>query len=169
MVAIHDNGVLVRNQISGLLKNLFTHLFRNAVDHGIEPSATRAAAGKPAVGRIELDVATTADELRLVLRDDGQGMALDRIRRIAAERGLVEASASLTDEETAQLVFLPGFSTADVVTEVSGRGVGMDAVKGFLEREHGHVSVRFLGGRTASGHRPFEFVIVLPATFAVAS
>ena len=169
MVAIHDNGVLVRNQISGLLKNLFTHLFRNAVDHGIEAPAVRVAAGKPGIGRIELEVAVIGDELRMVSRDDGQGMALDRIRRIAAERGLVDASASLSDEETAQLVFLPGFSTAEVVTEVSGRGVGMDAVKGFLEREGGHVSVRFLGARTASGHRPFEFVIVLPATFAVAS
>ena len=168
VVAIHDNGVLVRNQISGLLKNLFTHLFRNAVDHGIEAPDARMAAGKPGIGRIELDVAVAGDELRLVSRDDGQGMALDRIRRIAAERGLVDASASLSDEETAQLVFLAGFSTAEVVTEVSGRGVGMDAVKGFLEREGGHVSVRFLGARTASGHRPFEFVIVLPATFAVA-
>ena len=169
VVAIHDNGVLVRNQISGLLKNLFTHLYRNAVDHGVESPAVRIAAGKPAVGRIDLDVAIAGGDLRMVLRDDGQGMALDRIRRIAAERGLVEASASLTDEETAQLVFLPGFSTAEVVTEVSGRGVGMDAVKGFLEREGGRVDVRYLGARTATGHRPFEFVIVLPATFAVAA
>ena len=76
--------------------------------------------------------------------------------------------ASLTDEETAQLVFLPGFSTAEVVTEVSGRGVGMDAVKGFLEREGGRVDVHFPGARTASGNRPFEFVIALPATFAIA-
>ena len=167
VVAIHDNGVLVRNQISGLLKNLFTHLLRNAVDHGIEAPAVRVAAGKPGVGRIELDVAVVGDDLRFVMRDDGQGMALDRIRRIAAERGLVEASASLTDEETSQLVFLPGFSTAEVVTEVSGRGVGMDAVKGFLEREGGRVDVHFLGARTAGGNRPFEFVIALPATFAV--
>jgi len=103
----------------------------------------------------------------MVLRDDGQGMALGRIRRIAGERGLVEMSTSLSDEETAQLVFLPGFSTAEVVTEVSGRGVGMDAVKGFLEREGGRVSVRFLGPKTVTGHRPFEFVIALPAGFAV--
>ena len=169
VVAIHDNGVLVRNQISGLLKNLFTHLYRNAVDHGIELPAVRVAAGKPAVGRIELDVAITGDELRMVLRDDGQGMALQRIRKIAAERGLVDAGTSLSDEETAQLVFLPGFSTAEVVTEVSGRGVGMDAVKGFLEREGGRVEVRFLGLETASGHRLFEFAIALPANFAMSS
>ncbi len=169
LVAIHDNGVLVRSQIGGLLKNLFTHLLRNAIDHGIEVPATRLAAGKQAVGRIDLDVRIVGEDLTMVLRDDGQGMALDRIRQIAAERGLVEASTSLSDDETAQLVFLPGFSTAEVVTEVSGRGVGMDAVKGFLEREGGRASVRFLGTRTANGHRPFEFVIVLPATFAVAS
>ena len=169
IVALHDNGILVRNQITGLLKNLFTHLLRNAIDHGIEMPAARVAAGKAAVGRIDLDVAIAGDELRMVLRDDGQGMALDRIRAIAAERGLVDASARLSDEETAQLIFLPGFSTAEVVTEVSGRGVGMDAVKGFLEREGGHVGVRFLGPKSPAGHRPFEFVIVLPATFAVAA
>ena len=168
LVALLDHNVLVRNQIGGLLKNLFTHLMRNAIDHGIETPAVRVAAGKSAVGRIELDVNIVADKMRMVMRDDGQGMALGRIRQIAAERGLVEASASLSDEETAQLVFLPGFSTAEVVTEVSGRGVGMDAVKGFLEREGGHVSVNFLGARDAGGFRPFEFVIVLPASFAVA-
>jgi len=168
VVALHDHAVLVRNQIGGLLKNLFTHLIRNAIDHGIEAPDVRVAAGKPAVGRIEVDVAIVADTLRMVMRDDGQGMALERIRQIAAQRGLVDASASLTDDETAQLVFLPGFSTADVVTEVSGRGVGMDAVKGFLEREGGRIDVRFLGPRNANGCRPFEFEIVLPATFAVA-
>jgi len=168
VVAIHDNGVLVRTQISGLLKNLFTHLLRNAVDHGIETPAARVAAGKPGVGRIELDVALAGDELTMALHDDGQGMALDRIREIACERGLIEASTRLRDEEIAELVFLPGFSTAAVVTEVSGRGVGMDAVKGFLAREGGHVGVRFLGPKTAAGCRPFELVIALPATFAVA-
>src|SRR6185312_8030184 len=127
------------------LRNLFTHLLRNAIDHGIEAPAARVAAGKAAVGRIDLDAAIAGDEFRMVLRDDGQGMALDRIRAIAAERGLVEASASLSDEETAQLIFLPGFSTAEVVTEVSGRGVGMDAVKAFLDRERGRIDVHFLG------------------------
>jgi two-component system chemotaxis sensor kinase CheA len=169
VVGLHDNGILVRNQISGLLKNLFTHLLRNAIDHGIETPDARLAAGKPAAGRIDLDVAITGDEFKLVLRDDGQGMALDRIRAIAAERGLIDASATLSDEETAQLIFLPGFSTAEVVTEVSGRGVGMDAVKGFLERERGRIDVRFLGERTAAGTRPFEFAIVLPAGLAVAA
>ena len=169
VVSLHDNGILVRNQVTGLLKNLFTHLLRNAIDHGIETPAARVAAGKPAVGRIDLDVAMAGDEFRMVLRDDGQGMALERICAIAAERGLVDASASLSDEETAQLIFLPGFSTAEVVTEVSGRGVGMDAVKGFLEREGGRVGVRFLGPKSPAGHRPFEFAIALPAGCAVAA
>jgi signal transduction histidine kinase len=169
VVSIHDSGVLVRNQIGGCLKNLFTHLLRNAIDHGIEAPAARVAAGKAAVGRVDLDVRIDSNELKLVLRDDGQGMALDRIRSIAVERGLVDASARMTDEETAQLVFVPGFSTAEVVTEVSGRGVGMDAVKGFLEREGGRIDVRFLAPKTDTGHREFEFVIVLPATFAVAA
>ncbi|MDP9046285.1 MAG: ATP-binding protein [Pseudomonadota bacterium] len=168
LVTIHDRGVLVRNQIGGLLKNLFTHLLRNAVDHGLESPSEREASGKPAAGRIDLDIALSGDGLTLVVSDDGRGMALDRIRHIADARGLTASSTTLTDEETAQLVFLAGFSTAQTVTEISGRGVGLDAVKGFLEREGGRVSVRFLGPRTAEGYRPFEFVIALPSSFAVA-
>jgi hypothetical protein len=103
----------------------------------------------------------------MVLRDDGRGMALKRIRDIAVERGLVDAAAKPSDEETAQLVFLPGFSTAAHVTEVSGRGVGMDAVKSFLEREGGRIDVRFLGPVRSSGHRPFEFVITRPPNLGV--
>jgi HPt (histidine-containing phosphotransfer) domain-containing protein len=169
VVEIKDNGISVRSQVSGLLKNLYTHLLRNAVDHGIETPAARVAAGKPAQGRIDLGLAVDDSALTMVLRDDGQGMALARIREIAAERGLVEAGVRLSDEQTAQLVFLPGFSTATQVTEVSGRGVGMDAVRSFLEREGGRIDVRFLGKSAASGHRPFEFVITLPATCAVAA
>jgi chemotaxis protein histidine kinase CheA len=167
LVAIEDNGLAVRSQVGGLLKNLFTHLMRNAVDHGIEAPDVRTAAGKPAAGRIELVLGTDADTFTMVLRDDGRGMALKRIREIAIERGLLDAAAKPGDEETAQLVFLPGFSTATHVTEVSGRGVGMDAVKSFLEREGGRIDVRFLGPVRSSGHRPFEFVITLPANLAV--
>ena len=91
-------------------------------------------------------------------------------RRLGPEEAHADAAAlTLQEAQTAQLIFLPGFSTAEVVTEVSGRGVGMDAVKGFLEREGGRVGVRFLGPRSPAGHRPFEFVIVLPASFAVAA
>jgi len=166
-VRIRDAGIAVRNQAGPLLKNLHTHLMRNAIDHGIEAPAARAAAGKPARGCIEVDARLSATALTLVLRDDGQGMALGRIRQLAGERGLVDVATSLSDEETADLVFLPGFSTAAVVTEVSGRGVGMDAVKGFLEREGGRIDVRFTGPKSVTGHRAFEWVITLPASFAV--
>jgi HPt (histidine-containing phosphotransfer) domain-containing protein len=166
-VVIADNGLVVRSQVAGLLKNLFTHLMRNAVDHGIESPAARAAAGKPAAGRIELVLGADAEAFTMTLRDDGQGMALRRIREIATERGLLAPDAQPSDEETANLVFLPGFSTATQVTEVSGRGVGMDAVQAFLEREGGRIDVRFLGATRPSGHRPFEFVITLPAAIAV--
>jgi HPt (histidine-containing phosphotransfer) domain-containing protein len=169
VVAVHDQGVLLKNQVMGLVRNLFTHLMRNAVDHGLETPERRAAAGKPAQGRIDLTVALNAQQLSLVLRDDGQGMALNRIRAIAQERGLVAPSAQLSDEQVADLIFMPGFSTAEQVTEVSGRGVGMDAVKGFLEAEGGQVAVHFLGAATAQGHRPFEIRITLPAQTAIQS
>jgi HPt (histidine-containing phosphotransfer) domain-containing protein len=171
VVQVRDNDLLVKNQIGGLLKNLFTHLLRNAVDHGLETPPARAAAHKPAQGRIELTLAQSDDQFLMVLRDDGQGMALARIRQRAAEHGIAtaEALAAMPDDEVAQLVFLPGFSTAERITEVSGRGVGMDAVKGFLENEGGAVEIRFTGALSPDGFRPFEIVITLPGRFAVAA
>ncbi len=169
VVTVRDHDLLVKNQMGGLLKNLFTHLLRNSVDHGIETADRRAAAGKPAAGTIDLDMSLDGDALRLVLRDDGQGMALARIRQRAIERGIAPEAMTMDDDEAAQLVFLPGFSTAEVVTEVSGRGVGMDAVKGFIEAEGGAVEIRFTGEGTSAGYRPFEIVISLPARFAVAA
>jgi chemotaxis protein histidine kinase CheA len=168
-VHIKDNGVLIKNQVMGLVRNLFTHLLRNSVDHGLETPERRQAAGKPAQGRIELDVSLAQDSLYMVLRDDGQGMALNRIRQIAQERHLVPDLDQLNDEQVAALIFMPGFSTAERVTEVSGRGVGMDAVKGFLEADGGQVAIRFLGPVSSLGFRPFEVVITLPGQVAVQS
>lgn len=167
VVQVRDQGVLLRSQADALVTNLITHLLRNSVDHGLETVEGRIAAGKPAQGRIDLDVSLQDNTLRMVLRDDGQGMALDRIRAIARDRRLAADVDQLSDEQVAQMIFLPGFSTAERVTEISGRGVGMDAVKGFLESEGGKVAIRFLGAAAPSGHRPFETVIELPGHVAV--
>lgn len=166
-VTVADNGVRVRTQIAATLRNVFTHLLRNSVDHGLEPAADRLAKGKAATGEIRIDMALHDVTLRIGVRDDGRGLSLDAIRAKAIERGLIDASAVLGDHDVANLIFLPGFSTAERLTEVSGRGVGMDAVKDFLKAEGGQVDIQFTGDAGGDGYRPFELVISLPARFAV--
>ena len=124
-VQIEDNGLVVRNQASGMLKNVFMHLVRNSMDHGLEDLDARLAMGKPPVGTLFIKMELVDHLLQLSLRDDGRGLALGRIREQATERGLISENAVLSDAEVARLIFLPGFSTSAQVTEVSGRGVGM--------------------------------------------
>jgi signal transduction histidine kinase len=167
-VVIDDQGLLVKSQLSGLLRNLFTHLLRNAVDHGLEAPAERQAAGKPAQGRIDVRAAVENDDFVITLSDDGRGLALAKIRERALERRFIDEGAQLSDEQVADLIFLPGFSTAEVVTEVSGRGVGMDAVRDFLARESGRIELRFRSSADAGqAYRAAEFVIRLPGAAAV--
>lgn len=168
VVHIDTNGQRVRSEIGATLKNVFMHLLRNALDHGIETSDERRAAGKPVAGTIDIAVAADGDALRFVLRDDGRGLALARIRAIARERGWIDAGneAAMTDEAVAELIFRPGFSTARAVTEVSGRGVGMDAVRNFLKRDGGDIALRFTDDRAGASYRAFETIVSLPARFA---
>lgn len=166
-LALHDNGIHVRNQASDLLRNVFMHLYRNSMDHGIETPTDRLAAGKAAVGRIELHAAIESGQLRLRLYDDGKGLALSRIRSKALEKGLIDVTAPPADETVAQLIFAAGFSTASAVTEVSGRGVGMDAVRSFITREGGDIALVFTDTQTGADYRAFETIITLPEKFAV--
>ncbi|MGU7811045.1 ATP-binding protein [Burkholderia sp. AW49-1] len=167
VVHIDSNGHRVRSEIGATLKNVFMHLLRNAIDHGIETSEERRAAGKAPAGKIDIAVDVEDDALRFVLGDDGRGLALDRIRGIARERGWIDAGneAALTDEAVAELIFRPGFSTARAVTEVSGRGVGMDAVRNFLKRDGGDIALRFTDDRVGASYRAFETIVSLPARF----
>lgn len=167
---IQDHGIVIKNQVADLVRNVFMHLYRNSMDHGIETPAERLAKGKPAAGTIELELSLNDGQLQFKLRDDGRGLAVDFIRKKAIEKGLITPEQDLSPEQTAQLIFLPGFSTAATVTEVSGRGVGMDAVKSFVTREQGTIELRFADsgvGGASDGYRPFETVITLPARFAV--
>jgi chemotaxis protein histidine kinase CheA len=108
------------------------------------------------------------ENLAIRLRDDGRGLATGRIQRIAVERGLIAPDAQLSATEIAQLVFRPGFSTATEVSEVSGRGVGMDAVKGFVESVGGNITLEIGKHSTATEFVPFETVLLLPGKYAVA-
>lgn len=168
-VRIDDNGYRVRTEARGILQNVFMHLLRNSIDHGIEPAAERIAHGKPAAGTIDIEVGVDQGMLQITLCDDGRGLALDRIRSIAAERGWIGADQPASDEDIAQCIFRPGFSTADKVTAVSGRGVGMDAVQEFLKREHGRIELRFTDDNKGAAFRQFQTVVCLPERLAVDS
>ncbi|HKA13964.1 MAG TPA: chemotaxis protein CheA [Myxococcota bacterium] len=145
------------------LSDPLVHLLRNAVDHGIEPPDARIAAGKPAVGRIVIEARRDKDTIRLSVSDDGSGIDLDGVRRRAQESGVVhpDLAADLTAEQIAALVFEPGLSTASEVSEISGRGVGMDAVRSTLESLGGAVEIATEPGRGTTT------TLVVPITAAV--
>lgn len=131
------------------LSDPLVHLIRNAVDHGIESPIARAAAGKPETGSIRIDARREKDSIRIAVADDGAGMDLEAARRRAAESGMVhpDLAADLSAEQLAALAFRPGLSTAQTVTEISGRGVGMDAVRATLESLGGAVEFTTERGR----------------------
>ena len=166
-VALELHGEAVeadRAIVDGLFDPLL-HLLRNAVDHGIEAPEARAAAGKPAGGRIRLEARREGEGLVVEVADDGRGFDPARLRQVALRRGLLTeaALAGLSDEAVLQLVFRPGFSTAAEVSALSGRGVGMDAVRAAAEA---------LGGRVTLATRPgagSTLRLLLPGGAAVAS
>jgi len=169
IVRIDDDGYRVNRQVSATLKNVFMHLMRNSVDHGIETAAARAEQGKAAAGTIVIEAGVERGALQITMSDDGRGLALGRIRGIASARGWLDADAQLSDELVADFIFHPGFSTAERITEVSGRGVGMDAVRDFLKRENGSIELRFTDDRRGADYRLFQIVVCLPERCAVHS
>jgi len=136
-------------QVADGLYEPLLHLLRNAIDHGIEPADIRRAAGKPAAGAVHLAFQRHGDSIVATLRDDGAGIDPARIRDIACSRGLLtrEAAQTLSDAAALRLIFLPGFSTAENVTEISGRGVGMDAVQSAVEKMRGTIEIESDPGR----------------------
>jgi two-component system chemotaxis sensor kinase CheA len=142
-VEIRGGELELDRSILDRLSDPLVHVVRNAVDHGIEAPAAREAARKPAVGRIEIDARREKDSIRISVRDDGAGMDLDAVRRRAVDKGLVhrDIAEDLPPHELAAFVFHPGFSTAERVSEISGRGVGMDAVRVTLESLGGEVEL----------------------------
>jgi two-component system chemotaxis sensor kinase CheA len=136
------------------------------VDHGIETPEERQVANKPAAGTIALSLSVDGPMLRIALTDDGRGLALAKIRERAIAAGKVKADATLSDEAIADLVFMPGLSTASNVTDVSGRGVGMDAAINFIRAEQGAIKIHFTDHAVGASFRQFETVIYLPLRFA---
>jgi two-component system chemotaxis sensor kinase CheA len=153
---------LDKNLVESLADPL-VHLVRNAVDHGIEPPEVRTAAGKPRAGTITLSAQPEGDHILLVIRDDGAGMNADRLRRKAVEKGLLdaEAAARLDERECYGLIFMPGFSTKTEISDISGRGVGMDVVKTRITQLSGSVEIESEEGVGT------EIRIRLPLTLAI--
>jgi len=138
------------------------HLLRNSLDHGIEPPAEREANGKPAQGMILLAAEHSGGEVLIRITDDGRGMSTESIREKAVERGLISKDAELTEKELLKLIFEPGFSTAKEVTNVSGRGVGMDVVKRAIDSLRGSIDIdsKFGKGTTITIRLPLTLAII---------
>ncbi|HEY4341871.1 MAG TPA: chemotaxis protein CheA [Steroidobacteraceae bacterium] len=137
------------------------HLVRNSIDHGIEGTAARAASGKNAVGTVHLKASHHGGSIVIEVADDGAGLDSERIVSKARAAGLVDSSDRLTEEEIQELIFSPGFTTAEVATDVSGRGVGMDVVRSNVTELGGKIEVHSEPGRGS------RFVITLPLTLAI--
>ncbi|WP_050468848.1 ATP-binding protein [Herbaspirillum chlorophenolicum] len=167
VVEIEDNGYVVHSFASPLLQNVFMHLIRNAMDHGLESADERIAKGKPEAGTIKLEMGVMDNMFHMALSDDGRGLALERVRQIGVEKNLISIDQAMTDTELAHLIMQPGFSTRSEVTEVSGRGVGMDAVLDFVTREHGKIEIRFTGQDEGADFRTFQIIVMLPESVAV--
>jgi two-component system, chemotaxis family, sensor kinase CheA len=135
-----------------LMSEPMIHVIRNAIDHGIETPAERKAAGKPEHGTVKLKAFNTSSYVNIIISDDGKGINTEGVLRKAIEKGLVEAEAKLTDDEILQLIFHSGLSTATAVSDVSGRGVGMDVVKQKINDLRGYVSIKSVPGRGTSIH-----------------
>jgi chemotaxis protein histidine kinase CheA len=155
-----DDGTLLDADWGRLMKDALVHTFRNSLDHGIETSEEREALGKAARGKIALRTERDAQGVRIRLRDDGRGLPLAELRTKTGRH-------DSPDQAVAEAIFDYGISTANQVSTVSGRGIGMDAVRGFLRERGGDVLIEFTGD-ARSGYRPFELVFRLPSDAMVA-
>ncbi|HEY0327477.1 MAG TPA: chemotaxis protein CheA [Rhodopseudomonas sp.] len=143
------------------LADPLVHLIRNAIDHGIEDTASRAAAGKTEIGRIEVAAVHSGAQVLVTVRDNGAGLNAARIRAKAEEQGLVAPGAVLSDDDVHQLLFQPGFSTAQTISTLSGRGVGMDVVKRTIDAMRGSIDISTQHGRGTT------VTLRLPLTLAI--
>ncbi len=158
--AYNAEGELDRNVLERMVPPL-EHMLRNAVDHGIERAEFRRGFGKPDVGRIDLRLSREAGDVVIEISDDGAGIDVESVRAKAIERGLMAADARLRDDEVLQFVFAPGFSTAKSVTQISGRGVGMDVVHSAVKQLGGSITIMSMPGKGT------RFTVRLPFTVSV--
>ncbi len=155
------NAAYLSKKTKGMLNDVLMHCLRNSVDHGIERAEERIAAGKEEYGTIKVTTARNNGSLLLSISDDGRGLALGKIRKKAIENGLIADNADLANKDIAELVFHSGLSTAEQVSQISGRGVGMDAVRNFVREVGGDIQLK-LKTEEKQDFVPFETLITLP-------
>lgn len=145
------------------LNDPLVHLVRNAVDHGVESPEQRAAAGKPSKSIVQLSARQEGDHIVITIADDGKGMSAEVLRGKAVQKGLItaEEASALSEEQSLALIFMPGFSTKDEISSVSGRGVGMDVVNTNIMKLNGSIEIKSIPGKGSM------FVILLPLTLAI--
>jgi two-component system chemotaxis sensor kinase CheA len=161
LVIIGEETEVDKNIIDTLSDPLM-HLIRNSVDHGLESTEERIAKGKPAVGKVTLEARNTGGDVIIIVEDDGSGLDRAKIVRKAQEKGLIsKADNEISDKEAYQLIFVPGFSTNEQVTEFSGRGVGMDVVRSNIDKVGGSISVDSTPGKGTA------IMIRIPLTLAI--
>ena len=164
-VEVETGDVSCNNQFAEALKSAFMHMFRNSLDHGIEAPADRISANKPTQGRIRIACEQHGDRVELRISDDGRGLALHELYDKGVATGLFGVDERPTRAAVANTIFRSGVSTSAQVTEISGRGVGMDAVRTFLQEQGAAISIELPEPRGRElGFAPFEFVITLPPT-----
>jgi chemotaxis protein histidine kinase CheA/CheY-like chemotaxis protein len=159
-LVVVGSEILVDSDVLNQLIDPLLHILRNAVDHGLETPSEREAMGKPRAGTITLTVARRGQVVTVQVADDGRGLNLAHILGKAMERGLIPADAKPTDAEIARLTLLPGFSTRDEVTEISGRGVGLDVVATRLRSLSGSIDIRSEAGRGLTIELRFQASLV---------
>ena len=158
---VQGGDVRLDKSLADAMADPLLHILRNAVDHGIEPSKERALAGKDARGRVRLGAWAEGSRVVLKVADDGRGIDTQRVARAAAGQGIIEAGKQLTKEQAMRLIFRPGFSTASIVSSVSGRGVGLDVVERAIELVGGELRVSSEEGAGTI------FEMILPTTLAL--
>jgi len=161
---IDDGNVLINNDTHAMLNDVFMHIIRNSLDHGIESKDERIEKNKTEHGVIHINTTLSNGFVQIKLRDDGQGVSLEKIHKLAEENGVNTTGKSrLSMKEIADMIFLSGFSTAETVTNVSGRGVGMDVVKTLLNKSGGTVEIVFDEGNDETDiNREFTTIIEIP-------
>ena len=167
-VVSNDHNIRFVPDIAPVIKNIFTHSFRNAIDHGIESIDERKAQGKPDFGTISVEVNLKGDNVYVAISDDGRGLAVNKLKQKAIQNGTLDASDNLSPEQLADLIFQSGLTTAEKVSDISGRGVGMDAIRKFVEKAGGKVEIRFKENpKQGSEYIPFSVYITLPSHYAI--
>jgi HPt (histidine-containing phosphotransfer) domain-containing protein len=165
LIQLSNNDIFIRNAGDELLHEVLVHLLRNSIDHGIEVPGERVAAGKGVRGLIQLDIHINEEVLIIEFYDDGRGLNLDLIRQKAIDHQLIREEDQLSVEDTAALIFHSGLSTKQEVSQVSGRGVGMDAVRSNLQKEGGDIHMLLDPQARNTPLVSFKFQLIIPARF----